>query len=88
MNLTAIVLLILGEVRALSPIVLAVLSGLGMILTKSLGWGVSEIFQALSIVFSGVSAFIIKKSMAELSAVTSALSAPTGGKGEAPVTGS
>ncbi len=88
MNLTAIMLLIFGEVRALSPIALAVLSGLGMILTKSLGWGISELFQALSIVFSGLSAFVIKKSMIELSAVTSALSAPTGGKSEVPATGS
>lgn len=87
MNLTAIMLLILGQVRAFSPVVLAVLSGLGMILTKGLGWGISEIFQALSIVFSGISAFVIKKSMAELSAVTSALSAPTSGKSEAPATG-
>jgi len=88
MNLAAIAMLIFGEVRALSPVILAVVSGLGMILTKGLGWGISEGFQALSIVFSGVSAFVIKKSVAEVSALTASLTAPAGGKTETPATGS
>lgn len=84
MNFAAILLMLLGEAKALSPVVLAVLSGLGMILTKGLGWGISEIFQALTFIFSGAGAVLIKQSVSDLSAAAAALSAAAANKGDAP----
>lgn len=81
MSLVTILVALFNEAKVFSPVILAVGSGLGMILTKTLGWGISEIFQALAFVFSGVSAVGIKNAVAEVSAVAKGLSAPAAGTG-------
>ena len=85
MNWITILLAVFNGIKAASPVVLAVISGLGMILTKALGWGISEIFQALALIFSGVSVSGLNKALAELSALThSTGTTPAAGTGTTP----
>lgn len=70
MSVTTILVALFGAVKACLPVILAVASGLGMILTKGMSWGISEVFQGLTMVFSGVSLVGIKNAVvSEVSAL-------------------
>jgi hypothetical protein len=85
MNVIAILVALYNGAKVISPVVLAVASGLGMILTKALGWGISEIFQALALIFSGASVSGLNKALAELSALTHGTgTTPAAGTGTTP----
>ena len=60
MTFAAFLLALFDGCKTVLPVILAVLSGLGMILTKALAGGISEIFQALALVFSGASVVGLK----------------------------
>ena len=47
--------------------ILAVVSGLGMILTKNYSGGVAEIFQALTLVFGGASVASLRHAVSKVS---------------------
>jgi hypothetical protein len=65
-----------------------VLSGLGMIATKALGWGISEIFQGLTLIFSGVSFAGLHSTLTDLSAlINSTGTTPASGTGTTPASG-
>jgi hypothetical protein len=81
MNFIGIVVALFEGFKACSPVILAVASGLGMILTKTLGWGISEIFQALALVFSGVSIVGLKNAVAELAVLAPAAQGQASGTG-------
>ncbi len=78
MNTTALLLAMINGYKAFSPVILAIVSGLGMILTKNFGGGISEIFQALAMIFSGVSVVGLSQALAQLSAAVHGGSSPTG----------
>ncbi len=81
MSFVAILLALLEACKTILPVILAVLSGLLMILTKTLGWGISETFQALAFVFGGASVVGLKGVMAELSTLAQAIHVRVAGTG-------
>jgi hypothetical protein len=55
MNVIAILLKLINGYKTYASVILMIISGLGMILSKQYGEGLSEIFQALMVLFSGAS---------------------------------
>ncbi len=55
MSTLALVIQLLNASKQYAPVIAAVASGIGMILSKNYSEGVSTIFQALTLVFSGAS---------------------------------
>ena len=68
MNPTALLLDLINAYKAHSSVILAVVSGLGMILTKNYAGGISEIFQALTLIFGGASVVGLRQAVSKLSA--------------------
>jgi hypothetical protein len=54
--------------KTYSSVILAIVSGLGMILSKNYSGGVSEILQSLTLVFGGASLVGLRHAVAQLSA--------------------
>jgi hypothetical protein len=67
MNPTALLLDLINGYKAHSSVILAVVSGLGMILTKNYAGGISEIFQALTLIFGGASVVGLRQAVSKLS---------------------
>jgi hypothetical protein len=55
LKLIPILLALVNGYKTYASVILAVVSGLGMILSKNYGGGVAEIFQALTLLFGGAS---------------------------------
>ncbi len=55
MNVISISLRVINGRKTYSSVILAVVSGLGMILSKDYSEGMSELFQALMVIFGGAS---------------------------------
>jgi hypothetical protein len=53
--------------KTYASVILAVVSGLGMILSKNYGGGVAEIFQALTLVFGGASVASLRHAVSKVS---------------------
>ncbi len=53
MTVIALIVELFKAYKMVSPVLLAIGSGLGMIVTKGLGWGIPELFQALMFIFGG-----------------------------------
>ena len=85
MNTLAILVALFNAAKVVSPVVLAVLSGLGMIATKALGWGISEIFQGLALIFSGFSFAGLNRALVDLSTLLNSTgTTPASGTGTTP----
>jgi hypothetical protein len=67
MNWIAVLLGLINGYKTYSSVILAVVSGLGMILTKNYSGGVSEILQALTLVFGGASVVGLRYAVAQVS---------------------
>ena len=67
MNPTALLLDMINGYKTYSSVILTIVSGLGMILTKNYVGGVSEIFQALTLIFGGASIVGLRHAVAKLS---------------------
>ena len=67
MSAIAFLLALFNGFKTCLPVFLTVVSGLVMILTKTVGFGISELFQALTFIFGGVSLVGFKKAVAEVS---------------------
>ena len=67
MNGIALLLKLINGYKTYSSVILAIVSGLGMILTKDYGGGVSEILQALTLVFGGTSVAGLRHAVAKVS---------------------
>ena len=67
MNWISVLLGLINGYKTYSSVILAVVSGLGMILTKNYGGGVSEILQALTLVFGGASVVGLRSAVAQVS---------------------
>ncbi len=67
MNRIAVLLGLIKGYKTYSAVILAVVSGVGMILTKDYGGGVSEILQALTLAFGGASIAGVRGAVGQLS---------------------
>lgn len=68
MKYVALLLALINGYKTYSSVILAIVSGLGMILTKNYSGGLSDIFQALALVFGGVSIVGLRGAVAQLAA--------------------
>ncbi len=55
MNLISLLIHLINGYKTYASVILTIISGLGMILSKQYSEGISEIFQGLVILFSGAS---------------------------------
>jgi hypothetical protein len=67
MNWVAFLLAAINGYKTYSAVILAVASGLGMILTKNYSGGVSDILQALTLVFGGASVAGLRSAVGKVS---------------------
>ncbi len=66
MKFTAFLLVLVNGYKTYTSAILAVVSGLGMILTKDYAGIVSQIFQALTLIFGGTSVVGLRHAVAKL----------------------
>lgn len=59
MKIVPILLELINGYKTYSAVILAVVSGLGLILTKDYAGGLNEIFQALTLVFGGAASLSV-----------------------------
>ena len=62
----ALLLTLINGYKTYSSVILAIVSGLGMILTKNFSGGLSSIFQALTLIFGGASIVGLRGALAQL----------------------
>lgn len=67
MNWVPLLLAAINGYKTYSAVILTVVTGVGMILTKNYSGGVSEILQALTLVFGGASVVGLRSAVAKLS---------------------
>jgi hypothetical protein len=63
MSTLSAILQIVKAARQYAPVIAAVASGVGMILSKNYSEGLSTIFQALALVFSGATAVSLQSAV-------------------------
>jgi hypothetical protein len=68
MNPVSFLLELINGYKTYASVILAVVSGLGMILSKNYSQGVSEIFQALTLAFGGASVVGLRHAVAKVHA--------------------
>ena len=66
MNVVSAVIDLINGYKTYSSVILAVISGFGMILSKEYGPGISEIFQALTLAFGGASVVGLRHAVAKV----------------------
>ncbi|MGO9471066.1 MAG: hypothetical protein ACLQIB_41595 [Isosphaeraceae bacterium] len=66
MNIVNVLLSLINGYKTYSTVILAVASGLGMILAKNYGGGIAEICQALLLVFGGASLVGLRHAVAKV----------------------
>lgn len=76
MSVIALIVQLVKDYKTYSPVLLAIGSGLGMILTKGLGGGIPELFQILSVVFGGASLVGLRTALARLESLFQGGSTP------------
>lgn len=65
MNVAATILKLINGYKTYSSVILAVVSGIGLILSKDYSGGVSTIFQALTVFFSGTTVVGLRHAIAK-----------------------
>ena len=75
MSLLSIVLKLINGYKTYASVILTIVSGLGMILSKQYSDGISQIFQGLVILFGGASVASLRHDM--ISPTPENLQAPT-----------
>ena len=66
MDFAAFLLVLINGYKTYGSVILAVVSGLGMILTKNYEGGISEIFQAMTLIFGGTSVVGLRHAVSKL----------------------
>jgi hypothetical protein len=66
MNVISILLMLVNGYNTYASTILAVVSGLGMILSKNYQGGFSELFQALTLIFGATSVVGLRHAVAKL----------------------
>ncbi|APW59235.1 hypothetical protein [Paludisphaera borealis] len=67
MSTVALVIQFLNASKQYAPVIAAVASGVGMILSKNYSGGINTIFQALTLVFSGATVVSLQNAVAKSS---------------------
>ncbi|WP_165221853.1 hypothetical protein [Aquisphaera insulae] len=70
MKSVAVLLSLVNGYKTYSSVILAVVSGLGMILSKNYSEGAAQIFQALLVVFSGTTVVSMRHAVSKAEAQT------------------
>lgn len=70
MNIATFLLVLINGYKTYASAILAITSGLGMILTKNYAGGVSEVFQALTLIFGGTSVVGLRHAVSKLENAT------------------
>ncbi|QEH38663.1 hypothetical protein OJF2_72690 [Aquisphaera giovannonii] len=68
MKIALILLELINGYKTYASVILAVVSGLGMILSKDYGGGIAQIFQALLVVFGGTTVVSMRHAVAKVEA--------------------
>ncbi|MHB1556500.1 MAG: hypothetical protein ACYC61_03350 [Isosphaeraceae bacterium] len=84
MTVIALLVQLVKDYKTYSPVLLAIGSGLGMIMTKGLGSGIPELFQVLSVVFSGASLVGLRTALARIESLFQASPTPAPAPAPAP----
>lgn len=66
MTYAALLLTLINGYKTYSSVILAIVAGVGMILTKNFSGGLSSIFQALTLIFGGASIVGLRGALAQL----------------------
>jgi hypothetical protein len=66
MNIVSILLMLINGYKTYASVILTIVSGLGMLLSKNYGEGVSTIFQALTLIFGGASVAGLRHAVAKV----------------------
>jgi hypothetical protein len=66
MKFAAFLLRLINGYKTYASAILAIVSGLGMILTKNYAGGFSELFQALTLIFGGASIVGLRHAVAKI----------------------
>jgi len=66
MNVVNVLLSLINGYKTYSAVILAVVAGLGMILTKNYDGGITQILQALLLVFGGASVVGLRHAVAQI----------------------
>lgn len=66
MRLVSFLLDLINGYKTYASVILAIVSGLGMILTKNYAEGIPEIFQALTLLFGGTSIASLRHAVSKL----------------------
>lgn len=85
MTVIALLVQLVKDYKAISPVLLAIGSGLGMVVTKGLGYGIPELLQILSIVFGGASLVNLRTALARIESLFQANPTPAPAPVPAPV---
>jgi hypothetical protein len=72
MNVISIVLKLINGYKTYASAILAIVSGLGLILAKNYGQGLTQIFQALLLLFGGATALSLRHAISKVEAVSKA----------------
>jgi hypothetical protein len=65
---SAVLLRLIDGYKTYASVILAIVSGLGMILSKNYSEGLSQIFQALAVVFGGAGVAGLRHAVSEVEA--------------------
>jgi hypothetical protein len=68
MKTVAILLKLIDGYKTYASVILTIVSGLGMILSKDYGGGLNQIFQALTVVFGGASVASVRHAVSKVEA--------------------
>jgi hypothetical protein len=72
MNVVTVLLKLINSYKTYSSVILAIVSGLGMVLSKNYNEGLCQIFQALAVVFGGVSVAGLRHAVSKVEAQSQA----------------
>src|SRR5262245_17658461 len=84
MNTVAFLLKLIDGYKTYASVILTIVSGLGMILSKNYGEGLNQVFQGLTVIFGGASVASVRHSLSKVEAQGSA-KAPASARPSRPV---
>ena len=77
MNVILVLLKLINGYKTYASVILAIVSGLGMVLSKNYSQGLSQIFQALLMLFGGASVVSMRHAVSKVEAQVQAKAAGT-----------
>jgi hypothetical protein len=68
MNTVAILLKLIDGYKTYASVILTIVSGVGMILSKNYGEGLNQVFQGLTVIFGGASVASVRHAVSKVEA--------------------